>query len=85
MKWKKPWSFVDHAKISILDYGGKMEKGSKKDIEISDQTVRACASFIGSILGYYYAKEGEAERIPSMLFGGFIGNVVGSYITNNHK
>jgi uncharacterized membrane protein YfcA len=44
---------------------------------MQDKTLVATATFLSSLLAYYYAKQNEKDPIPFVMIGGFLGGLLG--------
>lgn len=52
---------------------------------MSDHLIRSTATMIGSMLGYYIAKDRERESLPAMMLGGFVSGCIGEWIISKRR
>jgi uncharacterized membrane protein YfcA len=47
---------------------------------MKDKTIVSTATLVASLLTYWYAKEANKDAVPYVMFGGFIGALIGEVI-----
>lgn len=47
---------------------------------MKEKTIVSTASLLGSLLTYWYAKSTDKDVVPYVMFGGFIGSIIGETI-----
>lgn len=51
-----------------------------KEIEVSDKLISGGLNILGSLMGYYVAKEREMPEVPALLIGGLAGTFIADLI-----
>ena len=52
---------------------------------MKEKTIISTATLLTSLIAYWYAKEANKDAVPYVMFGGFIGSIVGETIVENTK
>ncbi len=52
---------------------------------MKEKTIISTATLLASLLSYWYAKETNKDAVPYVMFGGFIGSIIGETIVENTK
>jgi uncharacterized membrane protein YfcA len=47
---------------------------------MKEKTIVSTATLVASLLTYWYAKEANKDAVPYVMFGGFIGALIGEVI-----
>jgi uncharacterized membrane protein YfcA len=47
---------------------------------MKEKTIVSTATLVASLLTYWYAKESNKDAVPYVMFGGFIGAILGEVI-----
>jgi uncharacterized membrane protein YfcA len=47
---------------------------------MKEKTIVSTATLVASLLSYWYAKEANKDAVPYVMFGGFIGALIGEAI-----
>jgi uncharacterized membrane protein YfcA len=50
---------------------------------MKEKTIISGATLIASLLSYWYAKSYNKDAVPYVMFGGFIGSIIGETIVEN--
>jgi uncharacterized membrane protein YfcA len=49
---------------------------------MKEKTIVSTATLVASLLTYWYAKEANRDVVPYVMFGGFIGALIGEAIAD---
>lgn len=49
---------------------------------MKEKTIVSTATLVASLLTYWYAKEANKDAVPYVMFGGFIGAIIGEMISD---
>jgi hypothetical protein len=49
---------------------------------MKEKTIISTATLVTSLLTYWYAKETGKDAVPYVMFGGFIGSIIGEVIAD---
>ncbi len=52
---------------------------------MKEKTIIATATLITSLLTYWYAKSADKDVVPYVMFGGFVGSIIGESIAEKTK
>ncbi len=52
---------------------------------MKEKTIISTVTLLGSLLSYWYAKETNKDAVPYVMFGGFIGSIIGETIVEKTK
>lgn len=52
---------------------------------MKEKTIISTATLLTSLLAYWYAKETQKDAVPYVMFGGFIGSIIGEVISDKVK
>ncbi len=48
---------------------------------MKEKTIVSTATLVASLLTYWYAKQANKDAVPYVMFGGFIGAIIGEMIS----
>lgn len=49
---------------------------------MKEKTIVSTATLVASLLTYWYAKQASKDAVPYVMFGGFIGAIIGEMISD---
>jgi uncharacterized membrane protein YfcA len=49
-------------------------------MDMKEKTIISTATLLTSLLTYWYARETQKDAVPYVMFGGFIGSIIGEVI-----
>ena len=52
---------------------------------MKEKTIVSAATLIASLLTYWYAREAYKDAVPYVMFGGFVGALIGEAITEKQN
>lgn len=52
---------------------------------MKEKAIVSTATLVTSLLAYWYAREGNKDAVPYVMFGGFIGALIGESIAEKVK
>jgi uncharacterized membrane protein YfcA len=52
---------------------------------MKEKTIISTATLVASLLTYWYAKQSGKDAVPYVMFGGFIGSIIGETIVEKVK
>ncbi|MEP7374734.1 MAG: hypothetical protein ABI675_15165 [Chitinophagaceae bacterium] len=52
---------------------------------MKEKAIVSTATLLASLLAYWYAKESDKDPVPYVMFGGFLGSIVGETIVGHGK
>jgi uncharacterized membrane protein YfcA len=52
---------------------------------MKEKTIVSTATLVASLLSYWYAREANKDAVPYVMFGGFIGALIGEVIAEKTK
>jgi len=52
---------------------------------MKEKTIISATTLLVSLLAYIYARENEKDAVPYVMFGGFLGSVIGETIVEKMK
>lgn len=52
---------------------------------MKEKTIVSTATLIGSLLAYWYARQSNKDAVPYVMFGGFLGSIIGEAIAEKAK
>ncbi|HEV8283812.1 MAG TPA: hypothetical protein VGQ09_05865 [Chitinophagaceae bacterium] len=52
---------------------------------MKEKTIVSGITLLTSLLSYWYAKENGKDAVPYVMFGGFIGSIIGETIAEKNK
>lgn len=52
---------------------------------MKEKTIVSTATLVASLIAYWYAKEASKDPVPYVMFGGFLGSILGETIVGRSK
>jgi hypothetical protein len=52
---------------------------------IKEKTIISASTLFTSLLAYWYAKENQKDGVPFVMFGAFVGSIIGETIIESIK
>lgn len=52
---------------------------------MKEKAIVSTATLVASLLAYWYAKQASRDSVPYVMFGGFVGAIVGEVIAEKIK
>ncbi len=52
---------------------------------MKEKTIISTATLVTSLISYWYARETGKDAVPYVMFGGFLGSIIGEVIADKVK
>jgi len=52
---------------------------------MKEKAIVSTATLVASLLAYWYARQASKDAVPYVMFGGFVGSIVGEAIAEKAK